>query len=354
MREESSFCLNKLPKIALIVDSDSWAFANIAKKLVENLNHKYEFIVIPSALICNVHQILLMTEGYDIVHFFWRDLLNHSNSEECKNNLKKIGFDVNYFFDRFLNERNITTSVYDHLFLSESEIISRTKLFNEMVKGYTVSSQRLFKIYSDINVYPEPMKLTEDGVDLSIFRPINIERFDKILDRKMVIGWAGNSKWSSESGEDFKGFHSILKPAVDELVAEGLNITLHTADRQHGFIKHIDMPNFYSKLDVYVCPSKIEGTPNPVLEAMACGVPVISTDVGVVPQAFGDDKYSMKLEERSVECLKKKISSIYNSRNFILKQISIDNLEKIKTWDWSLKSKNFESFFDSILGLNKK
>ncbi|WZB73295.1 glycosyltransferase family 4 protein [Achromobacter xylosoxidans] len=44
------------------------------------------------------------------------------------------------------------------------------------------------------------------------------------------------------------------------------------------------MPAYYNSLDLYVCPSAIEGTPNPVLEAMACGVPVISTDVGIVPK----------------------------------------------------------------------
>ncbi|WP_312583940.1 glycosyltransferase, partial [Staphylococcus aureus] len=75
------------------------------------------------------------------------------------------------------------------------------------------------------------------------------------------------------------------------------------ADRQLGFIPHDEMVKYYSQIDVYVCPSKIEGTPNPVLESMACGVPVISTDVGVVKDAFGEMQKEWILPVRSKDTL---------------------------------------------------
>ena len=59
------------------------------------------------------------------------------------------------------------------------------------------------------------------------------------------------------------------------------------ADRQERIMAHNQDARCSSKIDVYVCTSKNEGTPNPVLEAMACRVPVISTDVGVIPELFG-------------------------------------------------------------------
>jgi glycosyltransferase involved in cell wall biosynthesis len=44
------------------------------------------------------------------------------------------------------------------------------------------------------------------------------------------------------------------------------------------------MPQWYRSIDVYVCASRLEGTPLPVLEAMSAERVVLSTSVGVVPE----------------------------------------------------------------------
>ena len=48
----------------------------------------------------------------------------------------------------------------------------------------------------------------------------------------------------------------------------------------NGKIAHADMPVFYQNIDYLVILSNNEGGPMPVLEAMACGTPVIAPDVG--------------------------------------------------------------------------
>lgn len=336
------------PKIALIIDTDNWAFSNIANQIVNYLSDSYEFTVIPTEIIDNISQVIMMTKGYDITHFFWRESLRLIYDNYYINYNRAIGFDECSFKEEFLDGRIITSSVYDHLFLEEQAIKLREAFYNDLITSYTVSSSKLYEIYSSIAEYPNPSVLTEDGVNLSLFYPIDLERFDNIQSRALRVGWAGNSKWAGEL-EDFKGYHSLLKPAVEQLQSEGLNIELVLADRQLGFIPHDEMVKYYSQIDVYVCPSKIEGTPNPVLESMACGVPVISTDVGVVNDAFGERQKEWILPSRDKSILIDKLRDFYHNRSTIIKCLSSENLQQIKKWDWKIKSENFRFFFEKAL-----
>lgn len=359
----------KRPKIALITDTDSWAFANISRQIVTKLSDAFDFETISLVELEEIEysrwlrtgaagqfsgggasafgQALMMCEDADVIHVFWREFLSLIDSHLIQEYSRSIGMEYSQFRHRYIEGKVISTSVYDHLFLSNIDIEQRKRIFSDYISGYTVSSERLAKTYLQIGDYPAPDAIIEDGVDLSVFRPRNIERFDNIAHRPVIIGWVGNSKWASTI-EDFKGVHTILNPALRELQAEGMNITLHFADRQNGFIPHKSMPKYYSEIDVYICTSKIEGTPNPVLEAMACGVPVITTDVGIVPQVFGPLQREFILAERSVECLKNAVRKLLGLPG-LFKELSKENLHSIRFWDWRLQAGKFGPYFNCLL-----
>jgi len=57
----------------------------------------------------------------------------------------------------------------------------------------------------------------------------------------------------------------------------------------HVYAPTVDVGRFYAAADVYVCSSRLESYPRTILEALAVGLPIVSTRVGGVPEALGDD-----------------------------------------------------------------
>ncbi|MBM3130287.1 MAG: glycosyltransferase family 4 protein [Chloroflexi bacterium] len=55
-----------------------------------------------------------------------------------------------------------------------------------------------------------------------------------------------------------------------------------------GYVPQSDLPMLYSAADLFVYPSLYEGFGLPVLEAMACGVPVITSNISSMPEVAGD------------------------------------------------------------------
>ena len=105
-----------------------------------------------------------------------------------------------------------------------------------------------------------------------------------------------------------------------------------------------------------VCASVHEGTPRPVLESMYSGIPIISTDVGIVQEAFGNkqksfiigDRENGKNDENIRIVLKEKIIELYNNRE-LFKELSKENLKSIVDFDGGKTIKDFEKFFDKCL-----
>ena len=66
-----------------------------------------------------------------------------------------------------------------------------------------------------------------------------------------------------------------------------------------GFVPHEELPLWYRTADAFVYPSQYEGFGMPALEALACGTPVITSNVSSLPEAVGDA--GILIDPRSAE-----------------------------------------------------
>lgn len=60
-----------------------------------------------------------------------------------------------------------------------------------------------------------------------------------------------------------------------------------------GWIEEVDKPLLYGAARVFVYPSRYEGFGLPVLEAMACGTPVVTTNAASLPELTGPDAFQV-------------------------------------------------------------
>ncbi|MFC1904251.1 glycosyltransferase [Chloroflexota bacterium] len=66
-----------------------------------------------------------------------------------------------------------------------------------------------------------------------------------------------------------------------------------------GWIPYDELSGYLNDLKLLVVPSYSEGLPNIILEAMACGTPVLATAVGAIPDVITDSETGFILEENS-------------------------------------------------------
>lgn len=140
-----------------------------------------------------------------------------------------------------------------------------------------------------------------NGVDVSLFFPDPTKKING--DEELHLFYPGRFVW-------LKG-HTVLVDAFSQVIESGLKAKLHlagygplleTIQRRvsslnldahvifHGSIRKEEMPALYRQMDIFVSPSFSEGLSVSMLEAMASGLPIISTEIEAVEGILNDQQ----------------------------------------------------------------
>jgi glycosyltransferase involved in cell wall biosynthesis len=74
-----------------------------------------------------------------------------------------------------------------------------------------------------------------------------------------------------------------------------------------GLLDHKSISEWMKAADIFILPSRNEGTPNSLLEAMASGLPVIASQVGGIPELIHENIEGLLFESNSKDDLKDKL-----------------------------------------------
>ena len=179
--------------------------------------------------------------------------------------------------------------------------------------GVIAVSEALRGSLCALGVDPAKVVTLRNGVDVDRFAPVDTEAVRRRLGLTgPVIATVGNLLAAKgqhlvlRAMPDFDGATLLVAgtgPARAELgrLAEELGVAGRV--RFLGHVPHEELRQVYGVADVSVLASASEGWPNVVLESMACGTPVVATDVGGISEIIGPPESGTVLAERTAAAI---------------------------------------------------
>jgi glycosyltransferase involved in cell wall biosynthesis len=183
--------------------------------------------------------------------------------------------------------------------------------------------------------------ILENGVDHRLFVKKQRHPFNP---NSIAVGWIGKVKAA-------KNYEETIKPAFKELARFGYRIYDYPLPKK-GYSKYLknsmEMVEYYNLLDFYICASWHEGTPNPALEAASCGVPVITTRVGNMPELIKEGVNGGFIEPNRSSLVEKLLSYRNLSEEAYRRMSQNSRMIIEQKWTWEIKFQKFRDYFRKV------
>ena len=202
----------------------------------------------------------------------------------------------------------------------------------------------------------ERIFVTPEGVDLKLFRAVKRKpmKLFKILvhgaadERKNIPNILKAAKLLVKQGKVFQMViigmdENELKCTnyIEQVIDMGLGSQVEWA----GNVPPWTLNQVYADVDLFLYPSLMEGFGLPVLEAFACGVPVIASDTTSLPEVAGNA--ALLVDPKSPEAIAKAIQQMMKSKS--LRKLYVQRgLRRAKQFTWEKTAKMTLKVYESL------
>ena len=217
---------------------------------------------------------------------------------------------------------------------------------------------------------PNKVIAIQNGYDTSRFRLIHDQdRLREVRERyrlpERFVLWAGQIESRKNIGRLLQAFARVVGQVPHTLVIAGaqrftfpmavgaerelqLIDTLGLRDRVHfaGWVSHEDLPAMYNLAELFLLPSLHEGFGIPLLEAMACGCPIVTANTCAPPEVTDGAAYlADPLDVDSIAWGIKEVLSNEDLRTSMIAR----GLERAKDFSWERCAAEVLSFLESLI-----
>lgn len=212
-------------------------------------------------------------------------------------------------------------------------------------KMKSVLMMRLFShivVFSSLNISDRKINQYKNKIGILPYTFVDTAKFQIITNysnRDFRIGYVG--RLSEEKGiinlmKTIKMFKDINHEAIfdicgtgplEQYVKEYINKYNLTNVNYHGWVDHKKLPEIYNSFKLLVIPSYSEGLPTVIIEALACGVPILCTKIGAMGDIIKDNYNGFTINSNNSEKLFEKIVEITESDDML--RVSNKSIEYI-------------------------
>jgi len=303
------------PKILIIADVPGWALDRTAENVIRRLNSHYSF----KKVFNNLAADSIKKKDYDLLYItYWRQFTDAYIQSDIPQPAI-TGIRSHFKWDQGSNQP------------PSAEMLGCIRPY----KAVNVPSRILYDIFKDKH---RAIFHTPHGADENVFKPA-ANPFSSSKG-ELVLGWTG----SKNNHPNKRGLDDLLIPALKDLSG----VTLKVAAREDKWRTQNEMVNFYRSLDAYICTSRTEGGPHPILEASACGIPVISTPVGIAPELIEDNMNGL-LIQRKIDSIREAVRRLRDKPDLRMTMANNARANIKQNWSWDKQALNYIPFFDKGL-----
>jgi glycosyltransferase involved in cell wall biosynthesis len=133
----------------------------------------------------------------------------------------------------------------------------------------------------------------------------------------------------------------MVETIFEQVKRSGLEGRVHFP----GFVDDADLPALYAAADLFAYVSLYEGFGLPLLEAMACGTPVIGSNTSSLPEVIGE--VGLQVDPRDVDAIARAMQQMIDQPELRERSIGL-GLERAKTFTWEKAARELLGIYDRM------